>query len=143
MKTQQTMVDARLGFGKLLEQFLDPTIGQFYGRDTSNNLPNANIVEVDTSYTIQLAVPGLNREDFNLSVDKSVLKVSVDKSVTGESNELRYIQHGFDYSKFSRSFSLPEAVEIAQIQATYRDGILSIEIPKQQKSQELKTIPVL
>ncbi|MEO7175631.1 MAG: Hsp20/alpha crystallin family protein [Saprospiraceae bacterium] len=143
MKTQQSMMDSRLGFGKLLEQFLDPSVGQFFGRDTSNNLPNANIVEADTSFVIQLAAPGLNREDFNLSVDMNILKVSADKTATDDSNIGRYIQHGFNYSQFSRSFNLPESIDTAQIQANYRDGILSIEIPKQQKSKELKTIPVL
>ena len=113
----------------------------FFGRDlfessTSNwtrgTLPAINIKEEDNQYSIELAAPGLNKEDFQIELENDLLKISAEiKEEQKEDKAEHYTRREFRYTSFSRSFTLPkDKVDADQISANYANGILQIAVPK-------------
>ena len=96
----------------------------------TSNVPAANIQEKDKEYLIELAAPGKEKENFHIDVDNGMLCISSEKEEQSEGKEDGYSRKEFSYSSFSRSFSLPENVDEEKIKASYRDGILSLSLPK-------------
>ncbi|MDQ0639178.1 HSP20 family protein [Pedobacter sp. W3I1] len=92
--------------------------------------PNVNIYENETSYVIELAAPGLKKEDFQINLKKDMLSVwaEVKKDETQVAKD--FTRKEFDYSSFARSFNLPDSADGDNITAEYKDGILSINISK-------------
>lgn len=101
--------------------------------------PAANIHETPEAYHIELNVPGRNKEDFKVNVDKDLLTVSFEKKEeTNTEKNGKSIRREFTYNSFKRSFSLDETVDTSNIQARYDNGILKIELPKK---EEVKAEP--
>ncbi|QDW24962.1 Hsp20/alpha crystallin family protein [Pedobacter sp. KBS0701] len=92
--------------------------------------PNVNIHENETAYVIELAAPGLKKEDFQINLKKDTLSVwaEVKKDETQVAKD--FTRKEFDYSSFARSFNLPDSADGDHITAEYKDGILSINISK-------------
>ncbi|HMT30213.1 MAG TPA: Hsp20/alpha crystallin family protein [Bacteroidia bacterium] len=100
-----------------------------------STVPNVNIIENDEMYKLELAAPGLAKEDFKISIDNDILSVSTEKkSETSESTD-KYTRKEFSYSSFQRSFTLPELVDIEKIGASYENGIMSISLPKKEEAK--------
>ncbi|MGB4776523.1 MAG: Hsp20/alpha crystallin family protein [Daejeonella sp.] len=95
-----------------------------------SRVPAVNIAETDKEYQIELAVPGMKREDFKLSLDKNLLTISVEQKSETNGDAKRYNRREYSYSSFVRSFTLPEAANYDHIDAEYTDGILKISVPK-------------
>ncbi|MEA3451298.1 MAG: Hsp20/alpha crystallin family protein [Bacteroidota bacterium] len=92
-------------------------------------VPAVNIKENEKDFVIELAVPGIKKEDIDIELEKDILTVSSNL----EKEKIAYSKHEFDYSRFNRSFSLPKTIDIQKIQAKYVDGILSLTIAKTEK----------
>jgi len=92
--------------------------------------PNVNIHENETAYIIELAAPGLKKEDFQINLKKDTLSVwaEVKKDETQVAKD--FTRKEFDYSSFARSFNLPDTADGDKITAEYKDGILNINISK-------------
>lgn len=111
-----------------------------------SNLPSVNLKETDTNIEVELAAPGMKREDFKVEIDNDVLMISSEKEE--EKEEVRkkdnYIRKEFNYQSFSRTFTLPETANENKIEANYKDGILHVVIGKKEgaKKRALKTIPI-
>lgn len=92
--------------------------------------PNVNIYENEAAYVIELAAPGLKKEDFQINLKKDTLSVWAE--VKKDENQVikDFTRKEFDYSSFARSFNLPDTADGDNISAEYRDGILSINISK-------------
>jgi HSP20 family protein len=104
-------------------------------------LPAVNVKETDKSYDIEVAVPGMKKEDFNIAVENKVLTISADIKEEKEEKDDKYTRREFVSSSFKRSFSLPENVDENNIQAHYENGILKVTVPKvQEQKPEKKTI---
>ena len=86
-----------------------------------------------------MAVPGLNKSDFHLDLDNEILSISLETKEESEEKDEKYTRREFGYSSFKRTFTLPETVNDEDINATYKDGILSILLPKR---EEAKNKPV-
>jgi|SRR5688572_30207917 len=100
-----------------------------------STIPSVNVVESDENYRLEVAAPGLNKDDFKISVDNDVMTVSTEKkSETTEKNE-KYTRQEFSYSAFTRSFTLPEMVDVDKIQASYESGIMRIILPKKEEAK--------
>lgn len=114
--------------------------------DFGNTLPSVNVKETDQNFDIELAVPGMKKEDFKISLDRNILTISSEqKSETEEKNQNgKYTRREFNYNAFSRSFTLPsQVVDAENIAASYTDGILKIVIPKKIKEENaVKTIEI-
>jgi HSP20 family protein len=94
---------------------------------------SVNIKEADDKYELQLVAPGLNKEDFQINVDKNLLTVSFEqKAQTEESND-KWIRQEFRMKSFKRSFSLTEKIDAAAISAVYENGVLHLSLPKKEK----------
>jgi len=98
----------------------------------STSTPAVNVEETEKEYLIDVAAPGLEKEDFKVSIDNNVLTISSKKEVKNEENREGYLRREFNYSSFSRAFTLPENTETSKIKASHKNGVLSISIPKSQ-----------
>ena len=103
--------------------------------------PAVNIVEDKDAYRLEVAAPGLAKEDFEVKVDKELLTISAAKKTEGseENKEERYTRREFSYFEFKRSFHLPETVDANSIKANYENGVLNLSI---EKKPEAKPQPV-
>lgn len=104
--------------------------------------PAVNIYENLANFAIELAVPGLKKENIAIEIEKDVLKVSSQVSSevtkTNEEDGINFTRKEFNYSSFERSFTMPETVDINAIKANYEDGVLKIELPKKEEAKEIK-----
>jgi len=105
-----------------------------------SNLPAANIVENDKEFRVELSVPGFDKNDFKVEVEKNMLTVSASKeSKTEEKDENeKMLRREFYSSSFSRSFVLPENIDTENIGAEQKDGVLKISLPKMNQAPEDK-----
>jgi len=108
-------------------------------RDYFKSVPAVNISERPNDYFIEMAAPGFAKEDFKLNVDNDVLTISAEKKNEKKDETSRYTRKEFQYSSFSRTFTMPEHVEADKIGAAYTDGVLSLTLPKK---EEAKVKPV-
>lgn len=92
--------------------------------------PNVNIHENETAYVIELAAPGLKKEDFQINLKKDTLSVWAEVKKDESQVSKDFTRKEFDYSSFARSFNLPDSADGDNITAEYKDGILSINISK-------------
>lgn len=107
-------------------------------------VPAVNITETSDEFTLSLAVPGMKKNDFEIAVDGNMLTISSEKETSSETSEHRFTRKEYNYSSFSRNFTLPEEVSKDKIQANYTDGILILHLPKKEdaRRQITKTIEV-
>lgn len=103
--------------------------------DNSVSTPAVNIAEGPEGYTIEVAAPGLSKNDFKVNLENNVLTISSSKENKKEEKNGNYTRQEFSYASFSRSFTLPESVENEKIAASYKDGILYVSIPKKDEAK--------
>lgn len=94
------------------------------------NVPAVNVVEDEKSYSIEMAAPGVAKEDFKIDLDNNMLTISNKQEESKEENKTSYLRREFSYSNFERSFELPDSIDVANIKANYNSGVLSISLPK-------------
>ena len=111
----------------------DETFGRSGG---SVAMPAVNILEQDHQFEIELAAPGLKKEDFNVNLDNNVLTISAEQKKSEASEDKLITRREFSYSAFSRSFTLPDTIEEEQIDANYEDGVLKLFLPKKETAQK-------
>ncbi len=100
-------------------------------------MPAVNIKNNENEFEIELAAPGLKKEDFNIEVKENELKLSVNKSSENEEKTDNYTRKEFSYFNFQRNFALPKnAIDTENVQANYKDGILKVTLPKQKELKE-------
>jgi HSP20 family protein len=114
-----------------------PTPAQYSG------VPAANIYETSTAYLLELSVPGRNKEDFKINLDKDLLTISFEKAEDNQAEGVTTIRKEFTVKNFKRSFTLDEKVDVNNIQAKYENGILKVELAKKAEAkQEPKQITI-
>lgn len=126
-------------FPSLLENFFGRDVADFDDfSQRRGNMPAVNIKESDSEFEIDVAAPGLKKEDFKLNLENNILTISSEKEIKNEEKDEKgnYARREFSYQSFSRSFTLPEMVEADKIKAKYNDGILSIHVPKKEEAKK-------
>ena len=100
--------------------------------------PAVNIKEEGERFLVELAAPGMKKEDFQIDIDHNVLTISAETKQEEEHKDEKghYTRKEFNYSAFKRAFTLPETVESDGIEASYNDGLLSIHIPKREEAKQ-------
>ena len=93
-------------------------------------IPSVDLVEDNDKYFLNVEVPGMQKEDIKISLQDNVLSISGEKRIEREKKENAYHLVERSVGQFSRSFALPSLVDEAKIKANYKDGILSIDLPK-------------
>lgn len=101
-------------------------------------VPAANISETEDHYHVELAAPGLKKEDFKISLDRNVLNISVERENEGSDVQKNYSKREYSYSSFVRSFTLPDSANAESIEAAYTDGVLKIDIAKREEAKAIR-----
>lgn len=112
--------------------FLD----DFFDLRTGVSNPSVNVIEGKDLFRIEVAAPGLSKDDFKIDLHNSLLTISSEKEDKKEEKDDKFMRREFSYTSFSRSFTLPNTVDNDKIKAGYTDGILTIEIPKREEAKE-------
>lgn len=120
------------GVNDIFESIFNDT---FFSDRMVTRVPAVNISESNDYYHIELAAPGLKKQDFKISVNDNNLHISVEQQVEQHNNDRKYNKREYSYSSFVRSFTLPEQADQAKIEAAYEDGILKIEIAKKEEAK--------
>lgn len=125
--------------------FFPSVLNNYLNDDLFNNffegeLPAVNVVETDKSFNIELSVPGYNKEDINIEIEKNLLKISAQNEIKKEEKDdnKKVLRQEFRKSSFTRSFTIPENIDTENISAVQKDGILQISLPKMVKALEDK-----
>ena len=118
-------------FPSLMNEFFNDEFGlNFFNRNYS--VPSVNSIENNYSFEIDLAVPGMKKEDFSIELNDKVLVISSESSNNIENDKMRLNE--FNFSSFQRSFRVPDSVDQDKIKANYKNGILKIKLPKRKES---------
>ena len=112
----------------IVSNFFDADHHEFFSKRACD--PSANIIEKPEGFELEIAAPGLKKDDFKIDLDNSILTIS--SEIEDEKNEegKNYTRKEFYYGSFSRSFTLPKSVDINKIKAEYKEGILKVDLPK-------------
>lgn len=131
--SNQALVKAKERFPMIMEDFFKPwnewlTNGDnFINRNLS--IPAVNITENKDHYELSLAVPGMKKDDFRIDVQGDMLTISSEKEESKTEKEKKFTRKEYNYSSFSRSFTLPVEVNKEKIEARYENGVLSLSLP--------------
>ncbi len=118
-------------FPSLMNEFFNDDFGlDFFNRNYS--VPSVNSIENNDSFEIDLAVPGMKKEEFSIELNDKVLVISSESSNNIENDKMRLNE--FNFSSFQRSFRVPDSVDQDKIKANYKNGILKIKLPKRKES---------
>jgi HSP20 family protein len=118
-------------FNDVFDSILNDT---FIGDKLISRVPAVNIAENENEFHIELAAPGLKKEDFKINLDKNVLSVSADKKVENVEGT-KFSKREYNYTSFTRSFTLPETVDHSKIDAEYTDGVLKLTVAKREEAK--------
>lgn len=97
--------------------------------------PSVNIKENEDGFELELATPGLNKEDLKIELNNDILTISSERKEENKEEKENFSRREFSYQTFSRSFTLPETVNSDEIKAKYENGILSVSIPKKEEAK--------
>ena len=152
----ETLVKRDGLFPSVVSKSMNTLFDDFFSRDIfdwtdknysalGTNLPSVNLKETDTKLVIELAAPGLKKEDFKVEIDNNLLIISCEKGEEKEDTKREnYYRREFNYQSFYRSFNLPEYIDENKIEATYKDGILHVTISKKEgaRKKAMKAITI-
>lgn len=125
-------------------RFRFPMLEDFLGEDifpvmqSEFKLPAVNVREDDGAYKVEIAAPGMQKDDFKIELDNGVLTISAEKKSELEEKKDNYTRKEFGYTAFKRSFWLPELVKEDKIEAKFVDGVLKLELPKKEVTKKEK-----
>ena len=108
----------------------------------NSDVPAVNIQEDEKQFLLELAVPGMKKDDFKIDLENQVLTISSEIKEETEETENNYTRREFVYTSFSRSFTLPKSIVAEKIKADYKDGILKISLPKNKETKLSREIKV-
>jgi HSP20 family protein len=119
---------------RMFEDF-QPAGGQFEGLGGGTFAPALDVKENAESYIVSLEVPGIAQDDLNISLENNVLTVRGQKQQKHEENEGEFHRVERSYGSFARSVTLPRSVESGKVSASLNDGVLRIELPKEEQAK--------
>ncbi|HEX3007962.1 MAG TPA: Hsp20/alpha crystallin family protein [Bacteroidales bacterium] len=126
----------RNNWPSLVDEFFGKDLlGNFIDGFTGVNTPAVNILDEKDDFRIEVAAPGLKKDDFKIDLNNNVLTISSERTDEREDKKERYMRREFSYSSFKRSFTLPDTAQVDKISANHKDGILQITIPKKEEAK--------
>ena len=132
---------------KKYSNYLPTLVNDFWGEDLFSGVeqdwsfnPAVNIIEGNHDFSVFIAAPGLQKEDFKIHVEKNVLEISARRKEEKLTESRKYIRKEFNYSEFKRTFNLPSSADAEKIKASHDAGVLIIEIMKKDESRKQITV---
>lgn len=98
-------------------------------------VPAVNISEEANGYKVTLAAPGMKKEDFKVGIDGDIMSISAETETEKEEKDKKFTRKEYNYSSFSRSFTLPEGIIREQIEARYDNGLLTLVLPRKEDAK--------
>lgn len=127
-------------FPTLFDDFFDRPLlngGKGNFSSTSTTIPSVNVKETADAFEVEMAAPGMQKNDFNITLDGNTLTISSEREHKDEREDGRYSHQEFSYQSFQRSFVLPkDVVEEEGIIARYENGVLHLTIPKKEEAKQ-------
>ncbi len=124
-------------FARLFNDFFDKEFSDWTNSnysETNTTLPAVNIKENDNEFIVEVAVPGMDKKDFNIDLNDNILTISSDKKEEKTDENEKYTRREYSYQSFTRAFTLPkDIVDGEKIKAKYENGELIITIPKKEE----------
>jgi len=117
----------------MVSNIFDNDLGDFFGKRFSD--PAANIIENSDSFQLEIAVPGLHKDDFKISLENNIMTVSAEFEDEKREEGKSYSRKEFYYGSFSRAFTLPKTIDLDNIKADYENGILKVALPKKEEAK--------
>ena len=118
------------------DRFLDIPSFFAFANQNGSSMPQANIIENNADFEIEIAAPGLTSNDFKAEIKNGVLNISAQKEEESEQEDKNFRKKEFSFTSFSRSFVLPENIAEDKIDAKYNNGVLKLTLPKKKSSPE-------
>ena len=116
--------------------FGNDLISDFFTKHTGTETPAVNIIEEKNKFKVEVAAPGLEKEDFKIDLNNNILTVYSEKEKKEEEENEKFMRREFCFTCFKRSFSLPDTVDSEKITASHKNGVLYIDIPKKEETKE-------
>ena len=124
-------------FPSIFNDFFDRDLFDLTNTSFMNStLPAVNIKESKEDYQVDVAAPGMNKDDFKIELENNFLVISSEKEDKKEEEGKEFTRREFSYQSFKRSFSLPKTIDDGKIMANYKDGVLKITLPKKEEAKE-------
>ena len=117
----------------MVSNMFDNDLGDFFGKRFSD--PAANIIDQSDSFVLEIAAPGMVKEDFKINLENNILSISAEVEDQKREEGKNYSRKEFYYGSFSRSFTLPKTIDLEKIQAEYEQGILKVTLPKKEEAR--------
>jgi HSP20 family protein len=108
-----------------------------------NWMPATNITEDDKAFQLEMAVPGFTKKDIRISIEKDILKIYSERPKEEEKQEINYRMREFGQGDFCRTFSLSESVDQEGIKAEYKNGMLTVTLPRKEEVKVTKEIQII
>lgn len=137
--TTKAMTRANDVFPDLIEDFFKPWNERFNGNIWGKMLtvPAVNVSEDEKSFKLSLAAPGLKKEDFHIQMEGSMLTISSEKEEKKEEKNEKMTRNEYNFTSFTRTFTLPEDIEMEKIVANYENGVLNLMVPKKEEARRM------
>ncbi len=119
---------------KWIDTLFNTTLADVVGTDNMLSSPSVNIIEQDSHFLLQLAAPGLTKQDFNINIENDRLVISAEKKSETDEKESRFTRREFSYATFKRSFQIDDNINREGISAVYEDGVLKLMLPKREEA---------
>lgn len=126
-------------FNKMMDDFFTPfssILGNDVATSTSRTQVPVNISETEGGYTVDVVAPGLEKEDFKISLEKNLLTISADKNEEQKDGQGKTIRREYNFKSFSRSFTLDDKIDAENISAKYVNGVLTLNLPRKAEVKE-------
>lgn len=133
------------------QEWLPSIFNDFFDNDwmvkANATAPAINVIESDTEYKVEVAAPGMTKEDFNIHLSEdNELVISMEKKTENKEEDKenkKYLRREFSYTKFQQALVLPDDVEKDKINANVNNGVLTIELPKRTPEEKAKINKVI
>ena len=130
-----------LDFGPIINDIFGSNVVDMVKNEFVISRPGANVFETKDNYRLELTVPGLQKKDISIQLENRVLTVSANKETKLAEGE-KLNRREYNFSKFKRSFNLPDTIDTTDVKAAYRNGILIIKLGKKEKSDTARDINI-
>ncbi|MFZ1856015.1 MAG: Hsp20/alpha crystallin family protein [Chitinophagaceae bacterium] len=128
-----------------MDKFFNAPLDEFFNYGKVLNVPAVNVTETDKDFRLCIAAPGLEKKDFKIDAYDDMLTISAEhEKEQKEEKDGRFNRREYNYSSWSRSFTLPENCDFGKIDAEYKNGELKLVVPKIEvkEPKKMKTITV-